>query len=126
MTELRETLQKTSVLRYVGVWIALVVLTTATFLLAKAPLGSWHLPVSIAIASGKAALIGFFFMHLVQSRGASRVALLVALIFLGLLMSLSWADIKTRFEPTVPPGPYVPALGPGAGPEFRSGQRSPE
>ncbi|MGA9520331.1 MAG: cytochrome C oxidase subunit IV family protein [Myxococcaceae bacterium] len=114
MTELRESLQKTSGLRYVGVWVGLIVLTTLTFLLAKAPLGGWHLPVSIGIASVKAALIFLFFMHLVQSRGASRVAVLVALIFLGLLMSLTWADIRTRFPPTVPPGPYVPELGPSS------------
>ena len=50
------------------------------------------------------------------------VAMLVALIFVGLLMSLSWADIRTRFEPTVPPGPYVPELGR----DTRPGPSAPE
>src|SRR5262249_53258631 len=92
---------------YVAIWVGLVLLTTLTFLLHRAPLGWLHIPVALLIACAKSALIVWFFMHLSEHRGASRLALLVPLVFLVVLTLLSWPDLRTRFTPTGPPGPFA-------------------
>ena len=49
---------------YPAVWGALIVLTVVTVLVAGIELGGWNVPMAIAIATVKAALVALFFMHL--------------------------------------------------------------
>lgn len=49
---------------YPAVWGALIVLTVVTLLVAGIDLGGWNVPMAIAIATVKSALVGLFFMHL--------------------------------------------------------------
>jgi len=48
---------------YVGVFLALMVLTGATVYAATVDLGMWNTPVALAIAITKALLVILFFMH---------------------------------------------------------------
>ena len=90
--------------RYVIVWIALVVLTTATFLLSRVELGTpWHLLVALAIAVIKSSLVALFFMHLWDQRGANRIVFATSLVFVALLIGLTVTDNATRFPLTNPP-----------------------
>jgi len=49
---------------YPAVWGTLIVLTVLTVLVAGVDLGGWNVPMAIAIATVKAALVALFFMHL--------------------------------------------------------------
>ncbi|MEZ4333606.1 MAG: cytochrome C oxidase subunit IV family protein [Myxococcota bacterium] len=91
----------------VGVFLALVALTTATFLLSFAPLGAAHVPVALAIAAAKAALIVFFFMHLAEQERVNGLYLMAALLLLAVFVGLVVADVETR----------VPGARPAAAPE---------
>jgi len=80
---------------YVLVWIALIVLATASLFVSNIiPGGS--LAISIAIAAVKAALVAAFFMHLAHGRPVHRMAFAAAIAFFLLLMLGVIADVGTR------------------------------
>ncbi len=112
--------------RYVVVWIALLVGTTATFLLSKVHLGPFHLTVALLIAATKGALVALFFMHLWDQRGVNRLVLLTALVFVSLLIGLTVADSATRWPIANPPNPrnigFEPPGAPRVRPEPKPGQ----
>ncbi len=84
--------------RYWFIWIALVVLTFATFLLSRVHLPSpFHLLVALAIACSKSALVVLFFMHLWDHGGANRIVFVTSLFFVALLIGLVVMDNATRF-----------------------------
>lgn len=89
-----------STLRYVGIWVALAVLTVATWILGeKVHLGALALPVSLAIAIAKTVLVAVFFMHLVEQPGARRLVFPVSVAFLTLLLGVTLLEAMTRFPP---------------------------
>ena len=92
---------------YVVVWLALVVLATATLFLSRAVTGGWGLVVALVIASAKALLVAAFFMHLALGRPTHRIVFAVAIGFLVLLVIGVLADVGTRSIA----GPYVDELG---------------
>jgi cytochrome c oxidase subunit 4 len=49
---------------YVAVFVSLIVFTVLTVLVAGMELGGLNVPLALAIATVKAALVGLFFMHL--------------------------------------------------------------
>lgn len=82
---------------YVLTFVGLLVLTTLTLLLSFAPLGAWHVPTAMAIAAAKTLLVALFFMHLLEHRTTSWVAVLVSLLLAGTLIGLSVLDVASRF-----------------------------
>jgi cytochrome c oxidase subunit 4 len=90
--------------RYLGTWIALTVLTFATFGLSHVHLGPFSVVVAMIIAVAKSLLVLLFFMHLWEERGAIPLTLAIAFSLLTLLIGLSIADVQTRFPPAVPRG----------------------
>jgi cytochrome c oxidase subunit 4 len=103
----RETDHEPGAAGYVVVWLALVVLATATLFLSRAVTGGWGLAVALVIASVKAALVAAFFMHLAHGRPTHRIVFAVAIGFLVLLVIGVLADVGTRSIA----GPYVDELG---------------
>jgi caa(3)-type oxidase subunit IV len=85
-----------SVIPYVGVWVALLILTVVTFWVAKVNLGAWNLAVAMLIATAKASLVVWVFMHLREHAGANRLVFGTALVFVALLMVLALGDVFTR------------------------------
>lgn len=82
---------------YVLTFAGLLVLTTLTLLLSFAPLGAWHVPAAMTIAGAKTLLVALFFMHLLEHRTTSWVAVLVSLLLAGTLIGLSVLDVASRF-----------------------------
>jgi cytochrome c oxidase subunit IV len=100
-----ERLHHSHVGRYAIVWIALLVLTIATYLIAKVHLpGGWAVTAALGIASAKGSLVALFFMHLYDQRGANRLVFVTSLVFVALLIGLVIADNATRFPLANPPG----------------------
>jgi cytochrome c oxidase subunit 4 len=83
-------------LGYVAVWIALVVLATATLFLSRAVTGGWGLVLALVIATTKAVLVVAFFMHLASGRPIHRIVFTIAMAFLVLLVIGMLADVGTR------------------------------
>jgi cytochrome c oxidase subunit 4 len=91
--------------RYVTVWIALLVLTIATWLASRVHLpGALHVTVALVIAIAKGGLVALFFMHLWDQRGPSRLVFATSLVFVALLIGITMADYATRFPLSNPPG----------------------
>ena len=89
--------------RYVLSFGALVLLTGLTFALSTVELGAWSVAVALAIAITKASIVALFFMHLWDHEGMSRLVLVIAALFVGVLSLLVVADVLTRFPGALPP-----------------------
>lgn len=102
-----------SSLRNVLVWIALMTLAGANFLLGLlADIGKALLPATVGIALLEMTIGLIFFMRLDEQKGARRVAFPVGLAFVLLLGLISLLDVITRWAPTRPDGPTQPKLPP--------------
>ncbi len=100
-----EKLSHSHVGRYLAVWIALLVLTVLTYVLARIQLpGVWAILVALLIAVCKGTLVALFFMHLWDQAGANRLVFVTSLVFVALLIGLVIADNATRFPLANPPG----------------------
>lgn len=74
----------------------LIVLTLLTVALSFFQLGSWHLTVGLGIGAVKAAIVGLFFMHLIQSHGRTWLVAGVGIFWLGIMLALTLSDYLTR------------------------------
>jgi cytochrome c oxidase subunit 4 len=93
-----------SALPYFLVWAALLILTITTFLTGRMHLGTWALPLALAIAVTKSLLVILFFMHLWEQKGANRIVIGTSFVFVALIISLTVADVATRFPLATPAG----------------------
>lgn len=81
---------------YVFVWIALLCLTGLTIKAAQLKMGEWSMVANIAIASAKASLVLWFFMHLRQEKRLFKVMIFVPLITISVIIGLTFFDILYR------------------------------
>ena len=88
---------------YIGIWIFLLFCTAATYGAAQVDMGAWNLPVGLAIATLKGAVVCLFFMHLWGDTRANQFILILSLLFVTLMISMTLADVNTRFPLTAPP-----------------------
>jgi cytochrome c oxidase subunit IV len=86
----------TPLMVYLAVGGALFILTAITVAVAQVHLGAWNAIVALGIASFKALLVALFFMHLLYDRKIYLVIVSISLVMLGLLISLTMADILRR------------------------------
>ena len=82
--------------RYVGFFLALMVLTAATVAVAYLDLGPFNTIVAMSIAATKALLVALYFMHLRWTSTLTRVFAVAALGWLALLIVLVLADVAAR------------------------------
>lgn len=81
---------------YTGVYIALLVLTVVTVGVSLLHVTRYAaVAIALAVASGKAALIGWYFMHLKSEKPLVWVTLLVGIaaviiLVIGVLPDLAW------------------------------------
>ena len=120
------------------VWVALIVLTVTTYLTGRMHLGTWALPLALIIAVTKSLLVILFFMHLWEQKGANRIVIATSFVFVSLIISLTVADVATRFPLSTPAGaPFgtdiptqleepAPELQPPAGPIGQPPRAVPE
>lgn len=82
---------------YYGVWIALLILTVVTALVARVDLGPFNTIVALGIATCKALLVVLFFMHVKDaSERLTKVVIISSIFWLLLLLGLTLADYGTR------------------------------
>ncbi len=81
---------------FVFVWIALLFLTGVTIEAAHLQLGEWSMLANLLIASTKASLVLWFFMHLKYERRLFKLLLFVPLITVSIIIGLTFFDIWYR------------------------------
>ena len=111
-----------SAVPYFIVWALLGFFTLLTWWTGRMHLGTWALPLALTIAITKSTLVVLFFMHLYEQKGANRLVILTSFLFVALIITLTVADVATRFNLATPAGaPFgtdVPAqLDEGTAPE---------
>jgi cytochrome c oxidase subunit IV len=85
-----------SVKTYVGVLLALLILTALTTAVAYVDLGPFSVVVALTIAVIKMLLVALFFMHLRHSNQLTKLVVLGGLMWLGILLALALSDFATR------------------------------
>jgi cytochrome c oxidase subunit 4 len=81
---------------YTLTFAVLLVLTGVSFGTSFLPFGALEIPIALGIAAVKAGLVALIFMHLLGSRFGYRLTLLVAVVFVGIMVSLTTLDPLTR------------------------------
>ncbi len=81
---------------FIYVWIALIVLTATTITVAGLHLGRFSTLTALVIASIKASLVLWFFMHLKYEKRVFKVLLLVPIATLTFIIGLTFFDIWYR------------------------------
>lgn len=81
---------------YLGVFLALLVLTTITVVVAFFDLGVLNDVVALGIAVLKATLVVLFFMHVKGSARATKLAVVSGFLWLAILFGLTLSDYLTR------------------------------
>ncbi len=81
---------------FIFVWIALVVLTATTITVAGLHLGRFSMLTALVIASIKASLVLWFFMHLKYEKRVFKILLLVPIATLTFIIGLTFFDIWYR------------------------------
>ncbi len=89
---------------YVLVFVLLMIGTALTTGVAYIDLGRWNTVVALAIAVTKMILVMLFFMHAKYSTGLTRIVIVGAFFWLGIMITLSCSDELTRTWEIVPKG----------------------
>jgi cytochrome c oxidase subunit IV len=84
-------------LRYLYVWLALLVLTAITVATASLNFGKVAILVVLAIAAGKSTLVLLYFMHLSsEKRLLLKILVPIAICTLAIFIGLTYTDILYR------------------------------
>jgi cytochrome c oxidase subunit 4 len=81
---------------YIFVWVVLLCLTGLTIKAAQMKMGEWSMVANIAIASMKASLVLWFFMHLKYEKRLFKLLIFVPLITISIIIGLTFFDIWYR------------------------------
>ena len=81
---------------YFGVFGALIVLTVVTVGASYVDVGAANTPIAVIIASMKAALVAFFFMHLRHDKPFHALVFVAGLFFLSFLFLFTLTDEGSR------------------------------
>jgi cytochrome c oxidase subunit 4 len=81
---------------YTAVFICLLILLVLSAVVAQFHLGAANTVVALGISVAKATLIVLFFMHVYYSGPMVRLAAVGGLMWLGILLVLTFSDYQTR------------------------------
>jgi cytochrome c oxidase subunit 4 len=81
---------------FILVWIVLLILTGVTIKAAQMRMGEWSMLANILIASTKASLVLWFFMHLKYERMVFKLLLFVPIVTISIIIGLTFFDIWYR------------------------------
>ena len=81
---------------YSAVWLTLLILTGVTTAVAYVDLGAFSVVVALTIAVVKMLLVALFFRHVRHSTKLTKLVLLGGLLWLGILLAFTLADVWTR------------------------------
>lgn len=85
-----------SVKTYAGVWFALLFLTGLTTAVSFVDLGRFNVVTALGIAAVKMLLVALFFMHVRHSSRLTKVVVMGGMLWLGILLAFTMADIASR------------------------------
>lgn len=85
-----------SVKTYTIVFVALLILTLLTTVVATVDLGQFNIVVALVIAVVKMLLVALFFMHLRHSGKLTQFAMAATVLWLGIMVAFTLADVATR------------------------------
>lgn len=88
---------------FMGVWVALLVLTAITVAVAMVDLGAFSAVVALSIATIKALLVILIFMEIKYSSKMTMTVVISAIFFLGILLTLTLTDYLSRAWGTYAP-----------------------
>ena len=91
------------------VWVGLMFGTWLTVTASNIDLGSFNIWVGLAIATGKAVLVGLFYMHLRWDKPFNAFVFLGAFFFLFLFIGFALMD-TAHYQNVLIPG-YSPGMG---------------
>jgi cytochrome c oxidase subunit 4 len=89
---------------YLGVFLALCVLTVVTVWVTGHDFGPFNLIVALAVAITKATLVVLYFMHARYSPKLTGIVIASSLVFLAILVFLILTDYLSRPWPLVAAG----------------------
>ncbi len=98
-----------SVKLLVGVWIALMFGTWLTVSASNVDLGPLNIWIGLGIATGKAALVALYYMHLRWDKPFNAFVFLAAFFFLFLFIGFAMMD-TAHYQVDLIPG-YSPGMG---------------
>jgi cytochrome c oxidase subunit 4 len=81
---------------YVLIWAGLMVLLAATIIVAKVEVSQYSVLLNLLIATVKAGLVLFFFMHLKYERWFLKGLLFMVLLILTSVIGLTFSDVWYR------------------------------
>jgi cytochrome c oxidase subunit 4 len=86
----------TPIKTYITIAVLLIMLTAVTVMVSFIDLGPYNITIALAIASIKALLVAFFFMHLFYDNKLYLIIFAMALLFLTIFLTLTMFDTTTR------------------------------
>lgn len=92
---------------YIGAYASLLILSGLTFGLSFAHLGSLEWLAALGIATIKALIVAWFFMHLIEMSAAYRLSGVIAVTLLATLVLFAMADVWTRSSSAEPEPPQA-------------------
>jgi cytochrome c oxidase subunit 4 len=98
-----------SVKLLLGVWAALMIGTWLTVAASNVDLGWLNIWIGLGIATGKATLVGLYFMHLRWDKPFNAFVFLAAFLFLFLFIGFAMMDTG-QYQVDMIPG-YSPGMG---------------
>lgn len=99
---------------YFVVWAILLVCTGLTVWTGYKDLGAVNLPLALCIATLKASLVIWIFMHMNHAGGTNRIVFVTSFVFMLVLIFGVFGDLWTRNEMSLPS--HVPST---EGPEIQ-------
>lgn len=81
---------------YVTIFFILMICTVLTYYVSTIDLGFMNFTVAIGIAIFKASLVILYFMHVKWSQTLTKLAVVVAVVFLAILLLLTATDYSSR------------------------------
>lgn len=81
---------------FIAVWALLMVLTTVTVLVAGIDLGFLNVVAAMTIATTKAALVVFIFMHLGYEGRTLKLMVLTCFVILAIFIGMTFFDTAYR------------------------------
>ena len=81
---------------YLGIFLALMVLTAVTIAVAYVDLGQFNKLVALGIASFKATLVVLYFMHVKYASRLTKLVVVSGFFFLAILLGLTMSDYGSR------------------------------
>jgi len=81
---------------FVLIWLALLVLTGVTIKAAQMRMGEWSILANLLIASTKASLVFWFFMHLKYEKMFFKLLFFIPIATITIIIGLTFFDIWYR------------------------------